>query len=134
MVPQYETKTFFVNKPRSMRRLGRNAGVKCRLEGMRARQLAGNDLHARLQRANRARDTACKPAATEGNQDGLDVGRLCQDLEPDRGVAGQGGPVPHGIDVDTLLTVERARLDRAPPFGARTQCDACSQASQLLEL
>ena len=72
-----------------MRGLRGGAGIERRLERMRTRKLAGDDLHVRPQRANRARDAAGKAAAAEGNEYGFDCGRLRQYFEPDRGIAGQ---------------------------------------------
>jgi len=117
------------------RKLHGTAGCKCRRERRRRVHFASEDAHLGPDASYRCRDAAAQTAAAEWNENGIHIGQVLEDLEPDRAVAG------HHIDIADRMD-ERSRLqwrvsvldENVPPLVVRQRDRFRSQALDRLEL
>ena len=73
------------------------------LHGGQPRRLCSNDFDLRIRLLDRAGDAADEPAATDGNDDGLEAGNLFEQLKSDGSLARHDGGIVEGMDEGHVL-------------------------------
>src|SRR6185369_280141 len=86
------------DEARIARRVDRSARLARRLEGMRAVELAHDDLHGAARRTQSVGDAAGEPAAAERHEDRLDVRQVFEYFRRERAVSRECCRVADGID------------------------------------
>ena len=113
-----------------MRRAGFHRGGQGRA-GLRFHRV---DAHPRLERAKRGGDAARQPTASPGNQDGVDLRQVLQQLETDGAVAGHHTIVVEGVNEHGIDTRIASIAEGLPPAVERHLDDTATEALDRLHL
>src|SRR5436190_4912004 len=96
--------------------------------------LAGIDLAARRERAQRGRDPAAEASASVRDQDGAGAREVLRDLEPDRPVPGHDRRVAEWVNEEAVHARVRAGAEDLQPGGERHLLDLRAEPLDRVEL